>query len=155
MDTSSVRGKRTVSVGIANPAGLALLKGFNFNKNAILSSVLFATYKIEPAAGSILIDSFVPANDVTYPNGATHLSLQSSVAVIDFSTGDEGISYSPVTELPINRSSTNVNLTPAGIPAGRGSKLYILHIGFSQEINGVQYPLKTGNYNVLSVVEVG
>ncbi len=155
MDTVSERGKRTVGTGIANPAGLALLKDFNFNKQAILSSVLFAPYRIDAASGSISIDNFIPQNAVSYPAGTTHVSLQSALAVINFASLDNEIDYSPVEVLAVNNIATNVLLKPASVPSINGSKLYILHLSFFQQINGVQYPLKTGNYNVLSIVEVG
>ena len=40
MDTVNVRGERTVQEGLNNPLGLQELTGFDFNKNATLSSVL-------------------------------------------------------------------------------------------------------------------
>jgi hypothetical protein len=45
-------------------------------------------------------------------------------------------------------------LTPAASPAGAGTDLYLLQIEFFQEVNGVQYTLKNGAYNSLSIVEV-
>ena len=155
LDTVSERGKRTVGIGIANAAGLARLKDLNFNKQAILSSVLFAPYKIDAASGTISIDNFIPKNDVTYPAGTTHISLQSAMAVINFTSGDNDISVSPAVVLSVDNISTNVQLKPANIPTVIGSKLNLLHLSFFQEINGVQYPLKSGNFNVLSIVEVG
>ena len=46
------------------------------------------------------------------------------------------------------------NLTPAGVPTGTGNDIFVLLVEFFQEINGVQYPLKNGAYNVLNIVEV-
>lgn len=155
LDTVSERGKRTVGVGIANPAGLVLLKDFNFNRQANLSSVLFAPYKIDAASGAISIDNFAPQNAVTYPVGTTHISLQSAFAVINFTSFQNEIAYSPVELLAVDNTSTDVELKPTSIPTLTGSKLYLLHLSFFQQINGVQYPLKTGNYNLLSIVEVG
>ena len=40
MDTLHVRGERTVTEGFNNPLGLQELTGFDFNKNAVLGSVL-------------------------------------------------------------------------------------------------------------------
>ena len=154
LDTVSERGKRTVGIGIANAAGLARLKDLNFNKQAILSSVLFAPYKIDAASGTISIDNFIPKNDVTYPAGTTHISLQSAMAVINFTSGDNDISVSPAVVLSVDNISTNVQLKPANIPTVIGSKLNLLHLSFFQEINGIQYPLKSGSYNVLSIVDV-
>ena len=64
------------------------------------------------------------------------------------------IEYSPVTNLPIDGTNTPVTLTPAGVPAGAGTKFYLMLIEFYQEVNGIQYSLKNGSYNVLNIVEV-
>lgn len=153
-DTTSARGDRDVSVGIADPAALALLKGFDFNDKAILGSMLFAPYTVTAASGEIAFASCVPTNDVSAPSGATHLSVRSAFAIVDFATGISAIEYSPVTNLPIDATNTPVTLTPTAVPAGAGTKFYLLLIEFFQEINGVQYSLKNGAYNALNIVDV-
>ena len=152
-DTTSVRGERTVAVGIADPAALALLKDFDFNDKAILSSVLFAPFIVTPATGEIAIPAFVPLNDIAYPGGATHVNMKAAYANVDFTNEISAIEYSPVTNLPIDGTNTPVSLVPAGVPAGAGTKFYLLLLEFFQEVNGVQYPLKNGAYSVLNIVE--
>ena len=34
-----------------------------------------------------------------------------------------------------------------------GTKFYLILVEFFQEVNGVQYSLKNGSYNVLNIVE--
>jgi len=152
-DTTSVRGERTVAVGIADPAALALLKDFDFNDKAILSGVLFAPFIVTPATGEIAIPAFVPLNDIAYPGGATHVNMKAAYANVDFTNEISAIEYSPVTNLPIDGTNTPVTLTPAAVPAGTGTKFYLLLLEFFQEVNGIQYPLKNGAYNVLNIVE--
>ena len=152
-DTTSARGERTVAIGIADPAALALLKDFDFNDNAALGGVLFAPFTVTGATGAINLPAFVPINDIAYPSGSTHISLKSAYAVVDFTNGTSAIEYSPVTNLPIDGTNTPVNLIPAGVPAGAGTKFYLMLIEFFQEVNGVQYSLKNGAYNVLNIVE--
>ena len=152
-DTTSARGERTVAIGIADPAALALLKDFDFNDKAILSGVLFAPFIVTPATGEIAIPAFVPLNDIAYPGGATHVNLKAAFANVDFTNEISAIEYSPVTNLPIDGTNTPVSLVPAGVPAGAGTKFYLLLLEFFQEVNGVQYPLKNGAYNVLNIVE--
>lgn len=154
-DTTSARGERSVAVGLTEPAAKQMLKGFDFNAKATLSSVLFSTYAVTQATGAIALERFVPALNVAFPSGATHMSLTSAYAVVDFDAGTSAIEYSPVTNLPIDMTSTDVTLTPAGVPAGTGTKFYLLMIEFFQEVNGVQYTLKNGAYNVLTIVDVG
>ena len=141
-DITSVRGERTVGNGIADPAALALLKNFDFNDKAILSGVLFAPFTVTPATGVISIPAFVPLNDIAYPGGATHVNMKSAYANVDFTNEISAIEYSPVTNLPIDSTNAPVTLTPAGVPAGTGTKFYLLLLEFFQEVNGVQYPFK-------------
>lgn len=153
-DTTSARGERTVAVGIADPAALALLKDFDFNDKAILSGVLFAPFIVTPATGEIAIPAFVPLNDIAYPGGATHVNMKAAYANVDFTNEISAIEYSPATNLPIDGTNAPVTLTPAAVPAGTGTKFYLLLLEFFQEVNGIQYPLKNGAYNVLNIVEV-
>ena len=153
-DVTSVRGERTVGDGIADPVALALLKNFDFNDKAILSGVLFAPFTVTPATGEISIPAFVPLNDISYPGGATHVNMKAAYANVDFTNEISAIEYSPVTNLPIDGTNAPVTLTPAAVPAGTGTKFYLLLLEFFQEVNGIQYPLKNGSYNVLNVVEV-
>ena len=152
-DVASPRGERTVADGIADPAALALLKNFDFNNKAALSGVLFAPFTVNNTTGAISIPSFVPLNDIAYPSGATHISFKSAYAVVDFANATSAIEYSPVTNLSIGPANTTVTLTPAAVPAGTGTKFYLLLIEFFQEVNAVQYPLKNGAYNVLNIVD--
>jgi len=154
LDTTSIRGSRSVGVGIADPLALAQLKNFNFNISAILSSILYKPYVVTPATGVIDITGLVPVNDIAFPSGATHLSIRGAFAVIDFANNTSEIEYTNVENLPIDGTVTTVTLTPAGVPAGAGTKMYFLAIEFFQEVNGVQYSMKNGSYNSLSIVEV-
>ena len=153
-DTTSLRGDRTVAIGIVDPAALALLIDFDFNDSAALGGVLFVPFAVTTATGAIDIPAFVPINDVSYPSGATQISMKAAYANVDFATGIIAIEYSPVTNLPIDGTNTPVTLTPAAVPAGTGTKFYLILIEFFQEVNGIQYSLKNGSYNVLNIVEV-
>lgn len=152
-DVASPRGERTVADGIADPAALALLKDFDFNDKALLSGVMFAPFTVVPLTGVINIPAFVPINDISYPSGATHISMKGAFANVDFTNEISAIEYSPVTNLPIDGTNTPVTLTPAGVPAGTGTKFYLMLIEFFQEVNGIQYSLKNGSYNVLNIVD--
>lgn len=153
-DVTSPRGERSVADGIQDPAAKQLLKGFDFNNRAIMGTVLHATYTISPTTGEIAVAAFTPVNDLSVPAGATHVSLRSAFAVVDFAAGTGAIEYSPVTNLPIDSATSAVTLTPAAVPAGAGTKLLLLMLEFFQEVNDVQYSLKNGAYNVLAIVAV-
>ncbi len=153
-DGTSVRGERNVGVGIADPLAMATIKGFDFNDKATLGSVLFAPYTVTVADGKIDFPAFTPVNDIFYPSGATHISLKSAFAIVDFANDTSAIEYSPVTNLAIDGTNTPFTLAPVAVPTGSGTKLYFLSIEYFQEINGVQYSLRNGSYNVLNIVEV-
>ncbi len=153
-DTTSLRGERSVDVGIATVDGKALLKNFNFNDKAILGAILYKPYAVNTTTGVISIANLVPSTDIAAPSGTTHVSVKGAFAIVDFDLGTSDVGYTNVTNLPIDPTSTSVTLTPASVPAGTGTKLYLLQIEFFQEVNAVQYPLNNGAYNALAIIEV-
>lgn len=154
LDTTSDRGKRVVALGIQDPAGVATLKGFDFNKEALLGSIMYKPFTVDTATGEIVIADLIPQNDVIWPQGATHIQLTAGFAGIDFETGEKDLQLSAPVNLPIDPTQTTVTLTPAAVPAVATTKLFLLKIEFFQEINGSQYTLKNGLYNALRIVEV-
>ncbi|CAM3905460.1 MULTISPECIES: hypothetical protein [Flavobacterium] len=154
LDLVSARGLRKVGVGLTSAEGKLALKGFDFNANGPFKSVFFAPHVLDTATGSISITDFVAAEQLQFPQGATHVSLQSAVLAIDFETEVSELAYSPVVNLPINLTAVSPTLTPSSVPTGTGVQLFLIGITFYQEINGVQYSLKNESYNVLHVLEV-
>lgn len=153
-DVTSSRGKRNVAAGINDPAAKELLKGFNFNERSNLGSVLAKSFAVATTTGEVSISDVIPLNDIAFPPGSTHVSLQSGWVKIDFSTGASDLQLSPVTSLPIDETEQDISLIPASAPAGSGIDIYVLCIAFYQEVNGIQYPLKNGTFNALSIVEI-
>ncbi len=153
-DTTSPRGQRNVAVGIASPMGQLALKGFNFNIRAIMSSVLLSDIALTTATGEVVISDFTPDQNLDIPQGATHVSFSSGFLNLDFATGDRDLQLSPVSNLPIDNTTTTLTLTPAGVPVGTGSELFFLKVAFFQEVNGIQYALNNGAFNALQILEV-
>ncbi|MCT4561311.1 MAG: hypothetical protein N4A41_08035 [Crocinitomicaceae bacterium] len=154
-DTTNDRGKRTVAVGIVDPAGKALLNNFNFNIRSILGSVLFKPFTLDPATGQIQINGLIPGNDIAYPAGATHISIKGAWVKVDFDQNIKAFEETNQVNLAIDFNSTNVDLNVAQAPTGPGTDVFLLLLEFFQEINGTQYPLKNGQYNSLSVIGIG
>lgn len=154
LDTVSARGNRQVSVGIGTDEGKQLLKGFDFNANAPLKSVFFANYSLDTTTGVTTVTDFIPLEQLMYPQGSTHISLQSAVVHLDFATQESEIALSNLVNLPLNLTMSTSVLTPSSVPEGTGIQLFLLLVSFYQEINGIQYSLKNEEYNVLNVVEV-
>jgi hypothetical protein len=82
-DSTNVRGERNVLNG-----NLKLLEGFEFNANAALGSTLYAGYTTninrETGEAIVAIQEFVPQDNVVGPEGATHFSLITGGAEINF-----------------------------------------------------------------------
>jgi hypothetical protein len=154
LDSTSARGERKVSIGLGSTEGKEILKGFNFNNQAIIGSVLFAPYSIDALTGEITLTDLNPMNDIAYPSGATHVSLTSAYAKVDFDTGENSIEISPAVNLPIDNTTATQSLVPPAVPSGSGNDFMLILIEFYQEVNGSQYSLNNGAYNVLSIVEV-
>lgn len=153
-DGSSARGERLVRLGLDSPEGKLLLKGFDFNLQAPLSSVLHAPYSVDLATGVLSIPDFSPQEHLGIPAGATHVSFCSAFVDLDFETGIYDSRYSPPSPILLDNSISTIILTPEAIPSGTGTRFHLLLIEFFQDVNGVQYSLRNGMYNVLNVVEV-
>jgi hypothetical protein len=154
LDATSVRGQRNVGVAIALATAKALLKNFNFNKRAILSTILNKPYVVNTATGVITINGLEPINHIKFPAGATHVTLKGAWLKMNFATGIYDLQGSNSVNLPLNAVSSNVVLTPAAVPAGAGTNIFLLRIEFYQMVNAVQYSLKDGAHNALAAIEV-
>ena len=153
-DSTSVRGQRSVHLGLATAEGKQLLKGLDFNGRAHLQLVLNANFSVDTTTGVIEIPDFTTQEQLAATEGATHVSFRTAFVNLNFETGFFNTIYSPVVMLPIDLIMSTVTLTPDGVPAGDGIQLHLLLIEFYQEMNGVQYPLLNGAHNVLNLVEV-
>jgi hypothetical protein len=154
LDTTSVRGARNVGVAMATAQAKALLKGFDFNNDALLSSMLFKPWAVNTSTGVITITGLVPTLDIVYPEGATHVSFSGAFANINYASGIADVKLTNVQNLPITGTSSAITLTPTAVPTGTGAKLFLLKIEFFQMVNTVQYSLKNGAYNGLKIIEV-
>lgn len=144
LDLTSVRGSRNVGIAMASATAKALLKGFEFNKEALLSSILYKPWAVNTTTGAITITGVVPINDIVFPEGATHVSFTGSYANINYVTGITDVKLTNVQNILISDTASTVTLTPTAVPTGTGAKVYLLKIEFFQLVNGVQYSLRMG-----------
>jgi hypothetical protein len=153
-DTTSKRGKRTVATG-----DLSLLKGFEFNANAVLNTTLYApfTVNVNRASGvvDISIPPFIPTSSVIVPQGATHFKLVAGAAAIDFTAQSFVSANTQSAALPWDVTSTAQITLSNTITAGSTLPFVVVFgIQFYQEVNGDQYPLTDKSFNALSIVTV-
>lgn len=154
MDTVNVRGKRQVSVGLESAEGKTAMTRFDFNNRAPLGSILLAPYSVDAVTGEVNIPDFVPGIYLSAPQGSTHVSLRSAFIKANFETGIYSGGSSPVQSLPLDMTSSNISLIPATVPGGTGVSFILLLVEFFQEVNTVQYPLRNGAHNSLSILAV-
>jgi hypothetical protein len=152
LDTTSLRGQRKVGVAIASAPAKALLKGFEFNKNALLGSILYKLWSVNTTTGVNTIPGLIPVNDITFPQGATHISLTECFGNLNFGASIADVKLTNVVNLPIDGTSTAVTLIPTAVPTVTGVKVFLLKVEFFQSVNGTQYSLKNGAYNSLRLI---
>jgi hypothetical protein len=153
-DPTSTRGLRNVVDGEAE-----MLQGFEFNVNGVLSTSLFAQYTsaIDRVTGQLQINipAFIPVNDLVAPNGATHFKIVSAGAEIDFEAGTYIESNSATAVLPWDANPAAAIILSNQVTANSTHPLFLLlGIQFFQQVNGINYPLKNGSFNSLSLVKV-
>ena len=153
-DLTSVRGQRNVAMGLATPAGQAILRGFDFNKDAPMDSVLQTPYTLDTATGDITIPDLIPDQQLGIPEGATHVSFSGAFLNLDLDTNTKDLQLSPVSNLPISNTVGTVSLSPPSPATGSGNSYYFLKIAFYQEVNGVQYSMNNGAFNSLYLIDV-
>ena len=154
LDTINLRGFRKVGMGLSTTEGKKLLKGFNFNKESLLSKVFKSKYLVESASGVVRISEFIPQQDLVCPASATYCKIESAWSEIDFITGVIHSSISPAVSLVLDQTKTNVVLTPAQAPTSLGILFIVLKVSFFQEINGEVYSLNNGGLNAMELVSV-
>ena len=153
-DTTSVRGERNVGVGITTATGLQMLAGFEFNINAMLSSIVYTQGQADLVTGIATLGPLTPINDIAWPSGATHVSFSAGYAVVDFASGNSDVKFTNKVNLPLDGTTSTVTLTPTALPSGVATKVYAIEVEFFQEVNAVQYSLKNGAYNALAIIQV-
>lgn len=153
-DPVSARGERKVSEG-----DLSIVKGFEFNAFGKLSTTLFVPYNasLNRSSGEMNVDieSFVPIEMITAPEGATHFKIVSGAAEIDFDNEEYTVATSESGILAYDETASGVlNLQNILTPDSTLSLFLLLGISFFQEVNGTMYPLRNGAFNPMSAVEV-
>lgn len=153
-DAVNERGQRNVIDGEA-----LLLTGFDFNIGSKLNSTLFApfTATINRVTGllSINVPSYVPANMIAAPAGATHFKLVSAGTSVDFENKVFEALQQTSGYVALDGTTTPVLTLDHQLAVNSTHPLFlVLGIEFYQEVNGTFYSLKNGAFNALSIVQV-
>ncbi len=154
LDNTSLRGERNAAVALTNSLGKQLLKGFNFNVNASIDSIVNIPFAVDTVTGSISINGFAPKLNLKYPVNATHVKMRGAWVKLDLSSGQSETVYTNTVILPIDSTVGNVQLNVANAPVLTGCSLFIVAIENLQEVNGQQYPIFSSTHTACSVIEV-
>lgn len=153
-DITSIRGLRNVLDG-----DVELLESFDFNGNAKLGTTIYTPYTtvIDRVAGTLTVNipSFNPAERIAAPAGSTHFKIVSMGAEVDFVNETFITDAQESGVLPWDATATAVfNLSNTVTPNSTKPLFLLLGIQFYQQVNGINYALKNGAFNALSLVKV-
>ena len=95
LDAASVRGSRQPAAGLATAEGKALLNGFNFNADSVLSGVLFKAFAVDAATGVITINNLVPQR-ISLIQPGNSFEYHGAMANIDFANGTSDLQITNV-----------------------------------------------------------
>ncbi len=153
-DSTSIRGKRNVLDG-----ELELLQGFDFNIEGKLSSTLYMAYvaSIDRVTGTftVSIPAFIPTNAISAPDGATHARLIMAGADINYEANTFEIVSAQSADIELSSAKIAGSDLTGVLQANSTNPLFlILGVEFYQQVNGVNYALKGGKANALSLVRI-
>lgn len=151
-DTDSERGGRTVAKGILTAPGKELLLGFEFHKTMTLEQIAPFYYNVLPQEGKVVFKDF-DVRRISFPMGATHLSLQFLQLRFDFVTGHYLLEKGEVVTITAMETRNDLVLTTPYIPVTSdldGILLGLVFGAFLQEKNGVFYELEGCALRVVS-----
>lgn len=154
LDDVSIRGARNVAEGINHAMAAPILEGFDFNVRATFGSVLKSKVAVDVLSGAVTVEPFNPEEQMRRPEGATHFSMQVGFLRLDFATGAYELTQSDEVVYPLVQGSIAPVLTPTSVPTVTGTGMHLILIEFFQEVNGVQYMLNNGAFNVLHLLKL-
>lgn len=152
-DAVSVRGKRSVGIGIGTPMGELLFRKFVFTPKRSVSKTLMGSGSFDWDAFSYTISRFNIKN-VRFARSATHFEVSLGVLNFDFATLDYKLFMG--TPLLIGRDfdASTFSLCPTDLPVGSGKQFAFVGLQFYQEVNGELYLLRDEGAVGLEVVGV-
>jgi hypothetical protein len=135
-DTISIRGQRTVSIGIQNSEGKKLLEQFNFTPLHLPVS----NAEFDSLTSTFTFSDF-DSKSLKFPKGATHLKLQLGIVSLDFEAKKAPLFVSTPFLIAKGSPVQNINLEVTAAPLN-GVRVAVLYYRYTEELNGVFYDFK-------------
>jgi hypothetical protein len=150
LDHVSVRGAKTVLLGLSSDEGKALLLGFDFNKEMPFKKVFPTAYSVLLADGKFIVPEFY-SKQLLFPGRCTHIGLQFMILRFDFESLNYQLQTSEICYFskadPTGSCALNINLN-----GGSGTLLGLVFVSFYQEVNGEKYVLEGCSLSVVDLL---
>ncbi len=151
-DPVHARGSRQVVAG-----NLSLLKGFELNGDSRLNVVFTVPIEVRKNILKGLIDtripSFVPADMIAFPAGATHFGIVSAGVTLNFEKKEWRRDIQKTAPMSLEQVTDPIQLVHHTDTHQQDALFHLLGIEFFQELNGEFYVLKNGGFNGLVVMD--
>lgn len=151
-DLVNHRGERAFEEG-----DMSLVKGFQFNANAMWNSTVFVQYSVQNTASEIGVEfkTFVPGSKIARPLGATHARVFLITAALNMTDAQFESQVVTSTDLELNyQPLSGLSLQIDKIAGAADLKAYALGIEFLQLVNGTMYDLNNNVHNAAVIFEV-
>lgn len=149
LDAVAARGSRTVFGGLQTAAGQGLLNPYLLTSGSRLEEVLRQPFVFDWASGLSIPD--FEGGRVSFPAGATHLSLQIGYLSLDFAQHTSSFRSNDTVYLSAADAAPVALPAPAPV-AAEGMTMSVVLARFVQEVNGQFYALKSEQSVVMEVV---
>lgn len=135
-----------------------MLKGFEFNANAQINSVLAVSFdtSIDRVTGGLKVElpEFDPKVFLKAPQGATHFQFKAMGLALNFTTGAKELNLQVGALLPLNEVSAALSMV-CDVAANATDPLFLVFgVEFFQMVNTKTYPLNNGAHNGVRIVNV-
>jgi hypothetical protein len=154
MDTVSEKGCRSPKVSLANDYGKEILKGFDFNDNVKLNSVLFWYANFNVHNGAFIFEGFNPKMNIDKKKNYTHFSMMLYRVDFDLSKDEFKSTFSNTYTGSLKDDASTITLQLEDPQSDADLQIFLLKISFLYEMNGVLYPLPEKEFNACKIIEV-
>ncbi len=143
LDKVNNRGERKVARGLETPLGRHLMQHFEFTRQCRVLDILGASVNFDFTSRTLQVTNF-NIEHVSFPAGATHLSLTLGLLHFDFDTLQYQLKCSTpfYVERDFNESSFEMHVA---LPEGNGMAMAVLGMKTYQKVEGTYYLFKGAN----------
>jgi len=153
-DTTNKRGERNIL-----PGDLALLQGFEFNKNTGLDDMVKAPHTVAfdrvTGQATVVVDFSNPSLELVKVEGASHVRFTVGVAAVDFENGEYEVDVVESNAVQINSTvAETLNITSSVSANSTLPVFIVLGAEYYQEVNGEYYLINSQISRALAMINI-